>query len=144
LREGGLIDRSQSLSFSFDGRAFRGHPGDTLASALLANGVLMLPHFQWPTLADLPILALGGACAASAQICLVAATRLAPANRVAPAQYSQMVWAILIGGLLFGEFPDGWAQAGILLIAISGIITFMREEIRGHWWSRIILQRDRN
>jgi len=36
--EGGLIDRSRSLSFAFDGRRFEGHPGDTLASALLANG----------------------------------------------------------------------------------------------------------
>ena len=30
---------AKSLSFSFDGRGYRGHPGDTLASALLANGV---------------------------------------------------------------------------------------------------------
>lgn len=36
---GGLIDRDKALKFSFDGRAFEGHPGDTLASALLANGV---------------------------------------------------------------------------------------------------------
>src|SRR5262245_58050512 len=39
LRSGGLIDRTRSLLFSFDGRAYRGHPGDTLASALIANGV---------------------------------------------------------------------------------------------------------
>ena len=36
---GGLIDRSRPLSFSFDGRIYRGFAGDTLASALLANGV---------------------------------------------------------------------------------------------------------
>ncbi len=36
--EGGLIDRSQTLDFTFNGKALRGHPGDTLASALLANG----------------------------------------------------------------------------------------------------------
>jgi len=36
---GGLIDRSRSVHFSFDGQDFAGHPGDTLASALLANGV---------------------------------------------------------------------------------------------------------
>jgi NADPH-dependent 2,4-dienoyl-CoA reductase/sulfur reductase-like enzyme len=36
---GGLIDRSRSVRFSFDGQDFTGHPGDTLASALLANGV---------------------------------------------------------------------------------------------------------
>ncbi|MCV6596834.1 MAG: sarcosine oxidase subunit alpha family protein [Mangrovicoccus sp.] len=39
---GGLIDRSQSLSFTFDGRKYTGHPGDTLASALLANGVRLM------------------------------------------------------------------------------------------------------
>ncbi|GAB4281854.1 MAG: sarcosine oxidase subunit alpha [Roseovarius sp.] len=38
LPAGGLIDRSATLAFRFDGRAMRGHRGDTLASALLANG----------------------------------------------------------------------------------------------------------
>ena len=39
LPEGGLIERSRSLSFTFDGRQYSAHPSDTLASALLANGV---------------------------------------------------------------------------------------------------------
>jgi sarcosine oxidase subunit alpha len=39
---GGQIDRAQSLKFSFDGKSFEGHPGDTLASALLANGVRLM------------------------------------------------------------------------------------------------------
>lgn len=39
---GGQIDRSRTLNFSFDGKAFTGHPGDTLASALLANGVRLM------------------------------------------------------------------------------------------------------
>jgi sarcosine oxidase subunit alpha len=36
---GGRIDRSRRIAFTFDGVAMMGHPGDTLASALLANGV---------------------------------------------------------------------------------------------------------
>src|ERR671922_1669846 len=36
---GGLIDRSRTIHFNFDGVSYAGHPGDTLASALLANGV---------------------------------------------------------------------------------------------------------
>ena len=36
--KGGQIDRSQTLNFTFNGKAMQGHPGDTLASALLANG----------------------------------------------------------------------------------------------------------
>lgn len=39
LPTGGRIDRSQPLNFSFNGHAFQGFDGDTLASALLANGV---------------------------------------------------------------------------------------------------------
>lgn len=39
LPQGGVIDRSRRLSFTFNGRHHEGHPGDTLASALLANGV---------------------------------------------------------------------------------------------------------
>jgi sarcosine oxidase subunit alpha len=39
LGSGGRIDRSRTLAFTFDGRAFTGHPGDTLASALLANDI---------------------------------------------------------------------------------------------------------
>ena len=40
--DGGPIDRSVSLAFRFDGRSLSGHPGDTLASALLANGVRLV------------------------------------------------------------------------------------------------------
>ncbi len=39
LAVGGRIDRSKPLRFVFDGRAYEGFAGDTLASALLANGV---------------------------------------------------------------------------------------------------------
>jgi len=35
----GRIDRSATCEFRFNGRQLTGHPGDTLASALLANGV---------------------------------------------------------------------------------------------------------
>ena len=42
LRDKGLIDRKKVLGFNFDGTRFPGHPGDTLASALLANGVRLV------------------------------------------------------------------------------------------------------
>ncbi|WP_213576813.1 2Fe-2S iron-sulfur cluster-binding protein [Rhodococcus sp. USK13] len=38
-RKGGRLDRDTSYTFTFDGRELTGHPGDTLGSALLANGV---------------------------------------------------------------------------------------------------------
>ncbi|SFU96364.1 sarcosine oxidase subunit alpha [Halomonas korlensis] len=39
LAQGGRIDRARTLSFTFNGKRYSGHAGDTLASALLANGV---------------------------------------------------------------------------------------------------------
>ena len=40
--DGGLIDRSETYSFRFDSQYYKGHKGDTLASALLANGVRLM------------------------------------------------------------------------------------------------------
>jgi sarcosine oxidase subunit alpha len=42
LGAGGLIDRDRRIAFTFDGRPYEGHPGDTLASALLARGVSLM------------------------------------------------------------------------------------------------------
>jgi sarcosine oxidase subunit alpha len=45
------IDRERTLTFTFDGRTFTGHPGDTLASALLANDVAVVgrsPYLDRP------------------------------------------------------------------------------------------------
>ena len=40
--KGGQIETSKTLNFRFDGASYQGHPGDTLASALLANGVRLM------------------------------------------------------------------------------------------------------
>jgi len=39
LAQGGSINRQQTLNFSFNGRPLQGYAGDTLAAALLANGI---------------------------------------------------------------------------------------------------------
>lgn len=39
LKQGGRIERSRRLTFTFNGSSYQGYAGDTLASALLANGV---------------------------------------------------------------------------------------------------------
>ena len=39
LDQGGLINRNKKISFTFNGKKYFGYEGDTLASALLANGV---------------------------------------------------------------------------------------------------------
>ena len=41
VESAGRVDRSRTIGFTFDGKAYTGHPGDTLASALLASGVTL-------------------------------------------------------------------------------------------------------
>lgn len=41
LANGGIVERHRTIEFTFDGRTYTAHPGDTLASALLANGVTL-------------------------------------------------------------------------------------------------------
>ena len=38
LQSGGRIDRSKPLTFTYNGKQYKGYQGDTLASAILANG----------------------------------------------------------------------------------------------------------
>jgi hypothetical protein len=42
LPAGGRIDRTRAIKFAFDGRTMTGFAGDTLASALLANGITLV------------------------------------------------------------------------------------------------------
>ena len=39
---GGFVDRARTLRFTWNGKQLEGHPGDTLASALIANGVRLV------------------------------------------------------------------------------------------------------
>ena len=52
----------------------------------------------------------------SAMSHLLAAARTTPANLIAPANYSQIIWAVFIGMLFFNETPDAWTITGIVLV----------------------------
>ena len=48
LDKGGRIDRGKPVNFTYDGKSLGGYSGDTLASALLANGKTLTSQFQIP------------------------------------------------------------------------------------------------
>ncbi|RFC62128.1 DMT family transporter [Fulvimarina endophytica] len=116
--------------------------GALLVGAVLVNGVLMLPDFVNP-LPHLGLLVLAGICQGLGQTGLVFATRAASAATVAPVQYSQIVWAAILGAVFFLEYPDALAYAGMAIIAMSGLFTFARERRRTRWWQRTPLIRNR-
>jgi len=103
--------------------------------ALIVNAPLMIADFTVPGWREVGLVALAGAVGGFGQIAMMIATQLAPANRVVPAQYSQIIWAVVFGAAFFGELPDGIAFVGMALVVGSGLFTFFREE-RLHEWSR--------
>jgi drug/metabolite transporter (DMT)-like permease len=52
---------------------------------------------------------------------LIKAYDCAPASRLAPFSYTQLIWVMLIGYFAFGDFPDHWSLIGIAVIVASGI-----------------------
>lgn len=62
-----------------------------------------------------------------ALLLMIEAYKHADAAVVAPMQYSQMLWAILYGWLLFDEWPGPATFAGIALIIASGLYIVFRE-----------------
>jgi drug/metabolite transporter (DMT)-like permease len=61
---------------------------------------------------------------------LILAHRLAPATVLAPFIYSQIVWMIALGWLVFGQFPDGWTFVGATIVIASGLYLLYRERVR--------------
>lgn len=70
---------------------------------------------QWLMIASLGIY--GGV----GHFLLIRAFRLAPASTLSPFLYIQLVWAALLGWLVFDHFPDAWTVAGMAVIAASGL-----------------------
>ena len=54
---------------------------------------------------------------------LIKAFEHAPASRLAPFSYSQLIWVTALGYVAFGDFPDNWSLAGIAILVASGIYT---------------------
>ncbi|KJV27731.1 DMT family transporter [Luteibacter yeojuensis] len=108
--------------------------GAGVVGPMIAGFIMMLPHFVWPGFHQW-LLVLGyGLFAAAGAVLLMLATQNAPAARVAPTQYSQMLWAILFGYLIFHDHLDWPMLIGIVLILGAGLFTFVREEKKTNWW----------
>ncbi len=91
---------------------------------------LLLPSvYVTPSVAALGLGLLAGAANTGAQWLTLGAYRSADASLMAPFSYVQLVWATLLGYLVFGAIPDLWTIVGALVIAGSGLYIAHRERI---------------
>lgn len=105
---------------------------------LVFNGVIMMIlGFVVPSLELLLALLIAGILAGFGGLAIIHSMNLAPATYIAPTQYSQIVWAVAIGIVFYQEYPDGLSYLGMVIIALSGFLTFIREEARFRWWSKM-------
>lgn len=100
--------------------------GVAMAGTLVLSGILMTPSFRLPHPGEWIRLVASGCLVATGQLVLLSALRRSAANVIGPAQYSQIVWAILLGAFFFQEFPDWLALTGMMLIIISGGTMLLR------------------
>ena len=111
--------------------------GAGMVGSMLLTGVLMLADFRWPQPGQWLLLLGYGLLAAVAAVLLMLATQKSPANHVAPTQYSQMLWAVLLGYVFFDDRLDWPMAIGIAIILGAGLFTFVREDHVTQWWRRI-------
>jgi len=93
--------------------------------ALMAFQGAQMPH-AW----DVGLLALAACFLSAGYLLMVATLRLGELTATAPFRYSVMVFAIISGILVFGEFPDWIAILGMVLIVACGLYAAHREAIR--------------
>ena len=83
-----------------------------------------------PSLNDLGLFALAGMFGSVGVMCLTQAFRLAPVAAVSPFEYSALIWATLLGYLLWDELPDTTTLIGAGIVISSGLYIIYRETIR--------------
>ncbi|RUV91800.1 DMT family transporter [Mesorhizobium sp. M1A.F.Ca.IN.022.07.1.1] len=105
--------------------------GVLVGYGLLFNGLgVAATSFTLPDGNQLIWLVMAGAFTAGGQLLQLLAAKYAPANRIAPTHYSQIVWAVVLGSLFFREDPDLLTLAGLAVLGASGLLTMVREEVR--------------
>ena len=83
--------------------------------------------WSWPLPGDYPIFLTIGAGIAIAGYLISQAYRVAEASFVAPFEYLALPMSVILGMMVFGEYPGGWDYFGMALILGAGLFTVWRE-----------------
>jgi len=112
-------------------------PLTSLFYGALVGAVMFAPvvpfAFVMPASAfDWVLFGLLGVFATAGHLALIRAYEHAPASVLAPFHYSVLIWMMLLGYLVFGDFPDHWSLTGMAVIVLSGLYIANRQRLVIH------------
>ena len=95
-----------------------------------ASLVSLIIPFYWvkPSLNQWSLMALIGVFACIGHFFLILSLKYADASKLAPLGYTEIIPNILIGYFFFAEIPDKWTYLGLVIIILSGLYIFKREQ----------------
>ncbi len=104
----------------------------TTLTVTASGGVIIVPLGGWtpPSAQALALQALSAVLLLIGYQCVITALRSGDISAVAPFRYSALLWAMLLGYVVFGDVPDAMMVLGACIIVVSGLYAFYRERIR--------------
>ncbi len=96
--------------------------GAVIMSVVVPFHFVMFAPFDWA------VMALAGLFGTLGHFCMIKAFTNAEASQVAPYSYTNLIWASIIGFVLFGTLPDIWTYVGTGIIIASGLYIIHREQ----------------
>ena len=104
----------------------------TTVSVTVAGAAILVPLGGWtpPSGRALALLAFAATLLLIGYQCIIMALRIGDISAAAPFRYSALLWAMLLGYLVFGDRPDAMMVTGAAIIVLSGFYAFYRERVR--------------
>jgi len=139
LTLGALFALANAMMFGSVTVAVRGMTKTESANTLLMwqmvtlavfHAFLLLFGFRWPTPSDATMLALSGVANAGAQYLWTQALACAPATAVSPFYYFLLIWALVIGFVVWGDVPTIGLLIGSGIVVASGLFLLWHEAQR--------------
>jgi len=122
----GIITRLLSHADSNETQLFYGNFIGTVAMSALVWMVWSTPGSLW----IVGLMVFIGGFGSIGHYLLIAAHRQAPASLISPFMYTQLVWAITLGYLIFQDIPSTWTLAGAGIVIASGLYLVNHERRR--------------
>jgi len=94
---------------------------------LVLSAPLAVMEWRWPTWPDLALLAAMGVGGLIAQVCYVKGMSIGDAVAMAPIDYTRLLFALVVGFVLFQDVPNGVAMAGAAVVIASTLFITFRE-----------------